>query len=314
MVQKNTLMSGSLRAGPFRSHLVCSSIGIRATQEEAIELAHHYGFATVEARTEYLASLDVAALDAVAADLAAREMTFGWASLPVDFHGDEAFFRRDLQNLPGIVSRLRRAGVRVFSTWLAPCHDVWQFDFHFELHVRRLTLIADVLEREGFRLALEYLAPRTLRAQSSQPFVHTLAQTADLIDAIGRSSLGIMLDSFHWYTACETPDDLLALSLGSVLAVDLSDARAGIHVNAQRDDDRELPGATGIIDLGAFLRATAARVSDAVPVRAEPFNARLNELPDDQALAAVTESLRLAFALFNRVPENSRKNRATLDI
>ena len=221
MIQKNTLKSASLRAGPFRSHLVCGSIGIRATQKEAIELAHRWGFDAVEARTEYLASLDVAALDVVAADLAAREMSFGWASLPVDFHRDEALFRRDLQRLPSIASRLRRAGVRLFSTSLAPCHDVWQFDFHFELHVRRLTLVADILEREGLRLGLEYLAPQTLRAESSQPFVHTAAQTADLLDAIGRRSLGIMLDSFHWYTACETADDLLALPLGSVLAVDL---------------------------------------------------------------------------------------------
>jgi len=143
----------------------------------------------------------------------------------------------------------------------------------------------------------------TLRPRGSNPFICTLAQTAALIDAIGRKSIGIVLDSFHWYTAGETAADLLTLPFGSVLAVDLNDACAGIDVKAQCDDMRELPCATGVIDLGAFLRGIAARAVEKVPVRVEPFNSAVNGMSDEQTLDAVTESLRRAFALLEQISE-----------
>ncbi|HEV3039098.1 MAG TPA: TIM barrel protein [Candidatus Angelobacter sp.] len=267
---------------------------------EAIELADRCGFDAVEARCEFLSSCDTATLDAIATDLLARELSFGTANLPVNFHDDEATFQADLKCLPRIARNLRRAGVTLFSTWLAPCHGAWPFDFHFELHVRRLNLIADVIEREGFKLGLEYLAPQTLRAGWPYSFIYSLAQTVELLNAVGRKCLGILLDSFHWYTANETVKDLLALPFGSVLGVDLNDAPLGTQVNAQRDNERELPCATGVIDLRGFLQAIAMRLSSAVPVRVEPFNAHLNSLPCEQALSLAMKSLHCAFSLLEQ--------------
>src|SRR5205085_8792803 len=121
-----------------------------------------WGFDAVEAQCEFLSSCNIATLDAIAGDLPARGLCFGPANLPVNFHNDEATFQADLKHLPQIAAHLRRAGVTRFSTWLAPCDDSRPFELHFELHVRRLTLIADVLQREGLKLGVEYLAPATL--------------------------------------------------------------------------------------------------------------------------------------------------------
>ena len=64
----------------------------------------------------------------------------------------------------------------------------------------------------------------------------------------------------------------------------------------QIDSRRELPAATGVIDLKAFLGALVAIGYDG-PVRAEPFNKKLNDMNDDDAIAATAAALRKAFAL-----------------
>ena len=62
------------------------------------------------------------------------------------------------------------------------------------------------------------------------------------------------------------------------------------------DSRRELPAATGVIDLKAFLSALVEVGYDG-PVRAEPFNRELNALPAAEAVAATAAALKKAFAL-----------------
>lgn len=276
---------------PFRTCLVCHSIGVRATQLEAIELAHHYGFGAVGAETDAFLALTTSELDAVAVDVASRGLIFGAASLPVEFRQTEEEFQADLERLPIAAAAFRRVGGDRFWTWLAPCHDELPFDLHFDLHVRRLGRVTEVLRTEGLRLGLEYQAPQTLRDGWSHPFIHTLNQTQSLIEAIGSSVLGLVLDSFHWHAAGESVEAILALPIESVIAVDLSDAPTGVPAEELRDDARELPAATGVIDTAGFLRAAAARAVDRTPIRAEPFNVRLNALSKQEALAEVATVL-----------------------
>jgi sugar phosphate isomerase/epimerase len=57
-----------------------------------------------------------------------------------------------------------------------------------------------------------------------------------------------------------------------------------------------LPCATGIIDVGAFLNALNQIGYDG-PVRAEPFNRAVNQMPKDEACQAAATALKKAFAL-----------------
>jgi sugar phosphate isomerase/epimerase len=81
-----------------------------------------------------------------------------------------------------------------------------------------------------------------------------------------------------------------------VVACDLNDAPAGIDIDQQLDGRRELPAATGVIDLKAFLSALVEIGYDG-PIRAEPFNQPLRDMPDEQALAATAAAMKKAFAL-----------------
>src|SRR5260370_41986165 len=123
-----------------------------------------------------------------------------------------------------------------------------------------------------------------------------MAEVKEVFAAVNKPNLGFVLDSWHWYTAGEKEADLLTLSNQQIVSVDLNDAPAGVPVDEQIDNKRELPLATGVIDVSAFLNALARLGYDG-PVRAEPFNAALRAMPPEQALAVTIGSMKKAFAL-----------------
>jgi sugar phosphate isomerase/epimerase len=90
--------------------------------------------------------------------------------------------------------------------------------------------------------------------------------------------------------------DLLTLKNADIVSVDLNDAPRGVAKNLQKDGERELPAATGVIDAAAFLGALVKLDYDG-PVRAEPFNKVLNALENEPACAAVSEAMQRAVGL-----------------
>ena len=136
-----------------------------------------------------------------------------------------------------------------------------------------------MLGDHGLRLGLEYVGPRTSWTASRYPFIHTLAETRELIAEIGRDGVGLVLDSWHWYTAGETAEDLRGLANRDVVACDLNDVPRSVPVDQQRDGVRELP----VRDRGhrpeGIPEGTRRRSDSTDRSRAEPFNATLRTLP-----------------------------------
>jgi sugar phosphate isomerase/epimerase len=81
-----------------------------------------------------------------------------------------------------------------------------------------------------------------------------------------------------------------------VVSVDLNDAPAGIAKEQQKDNERELPAATGVIDVATFLSALTKIGYDG-PVRPEPFNKVLNALENEPACAAAAGALHRAMGM-----------------
>jgi sugar phosphate isomerase/epimerase len=280
----------------FTMDLVCGAIGVRADQREAIRLAAAYGFESVAPSPQYLAELAGAEMDELLAALQAKNLVWGAAGLPVNFRRDESVFQADLKRLSPLAAGLQRAGATRVGTWISPGHGELTYVQNFRQHASRLREIAKVLGDSGLRFGLEYVGPKTSWSATRYPFIHTMAETKDLLAEIGQANMGLVLDSWHWYTAGETVDDLLTLRCQDVVACDLNDAPAGIPVDQQRDSARELPAATGVIDLRGFLSALLQIGYDG-PVRAEPFNRKLNALDNEAAVKATAAALKQAFAL-----------------
>lgn len=283
----------------FTMDLTPGAIGVVEPLPKVVELASKFGFESIAPDAGYLVGLDDDRLAAFRMDLESAGLTWGAASLTVDFRGDEETFVDGMRELESFAGTLERAGVERVGTWLRPSHDTLTYLGNFRQHARRLREIATILGDHGLRFGLEYVGPKTSWTSARHPFVHTLAETRELIDAIDRDNVGIVLDSWHWYTAGEEESDLLTLTNRDIVACDLNDAPAGISVDQQMDLTRDLPLATGVIDLKTFLDSLV-RIGYDGPVRAEPFKQELRRLTPEQAVATTSQAMKAAFALVDQ--------------
>lgn len=272
------------------------SIGVKATQEQAIEFAHYYGYEAVEPYGEALAALAPAQIKELAAGVRAKRLAWGSAGLTVEYRKDQATFDAGMAKFPAVAKALATAGVTRVSTWLMPASDELTYLQNMRQHAVRLRAIAQVCKDNGQRFGLEYVGPKTLWTSRKYPFIHTMAEAKDLIAEIGTGNVGFVLDSWHWQMAGEGAADLKTLRNEDIVSIDLNDAPAGIPADQQIDSKRELPLATGVLDLKTFLNTLQGLGCDA-PARCEPFNAALRALPAEQALAKVADAMKRAMAL-----------------
>jgi sugar phosphate isomerase/epimerase len=277
----------------MRLSLSCGSIGVKASQTEAMGLAKRHGFDAVEPYLSYISELTPEQTADLVADLRAKSLVWGCAGLPVEFRRDDSQFRKDLDQLPQLARAGQRADVVCVGTWISPGHPTMTYVQNFRQHASRLREVAVILKDHGQRLGLEYVGTKTSRASAKHPFIHSLAETQDLIAEIGTGNVGIVLDTWHWWQADDTEAEIRSLRAVDVVAVDLNDAPAGVAKDQQRDNRRELPAATGVIGVRAFLEALQA-IGYSGPLRAEPFNQTLNDLEDEAACAAAIGALRKA--------------------
>ncbi|MCL5743336.1 MAG: sugar phosphate isomerase/epimerase [Acidobacteria bacterium] len=286
----------SAEARRMKLSLSCGAVGVKANQLEAINFAQRHGFEAVEAQAGYIGSLADSELAKLADTLKEKGLSWGPAGLGIDFRAEEGQYNAALQQLPGLAGKLQRVGVTRMTRWLSPTHDSLTYLQNFKLHARRIGQVAAVLDDHGVRLGLEYVGPKTSWTVGRYPFVHTMAEAKELIGETGKRNVGLLLDTFHWYTSHETVADLLSLKADQVVSVDLNDAPAGRKVDEQIDGQRDLPAATGVIDVKGFLGALNQIGFDG-PVRAEPFKKEMRQMPPDEALDATIGALKKAFAL-----------------
>lgn len=213
----------------------------------------------------------------------------GWG-LPVDFRGEEARFRAGLVDLPRYAALAQALGSPWCSTWILPFSDEKDYAANMEFHVSRLRPIAQILAEHGCRLGLEFVGPKTMRVGHNYPFISTMNEALELGQRLQTGNTGLLLDSFHWYTSHGTVEDLAHLTVDQIVYVHVNDARAGRAIDEQIDNQRLLPGASGVIDIAGFLQALE-RVHYDGPVVVEPFDESLNALTPSERVRETRESL-----------------------
>jgi sugar phosphate isomerase/epimerase len=280
----------------FRMSLNPGAVGVKLDQEELLEMASKYGFEAIVPFSDTLAGWGESQISEFTDKMKSKNITWGAAGLPMNFRADEETHVKGLHELPKYAWALNKAGVTRMSTWIMPTHSYLTYLENFKQHARRLKDISKTLGDLGINLGLEYVGPKTLMSSQKYSFVHSMAECKELIEAIGEPNVGFQLDSFHWFCAGETKEDLLSLTNKDIMTVDLNDAREGFTADEQIDGKRELPMATGVIDLKSFMEALVEIGYDG-PVRAEPFNQALNDLDNEDALKKTSEAMKKAFGL-----------------
>lgn len=275
----------------MKIHLSCGAIGVKADMRQAIDYAAKYGFDVIDADSRWLRESPEAEVAKLLDYMRTKKVGWGLAGLPVDFRKDDAAFADGMKTWPATVQALKRAGVDRVTTWISPTSPQVTYVTNFRTHARRLGEVAKALNDSGLRFGLEYVGPKTSWTARKYPFIHTLAEMRDLIAEMKQPNVGLVMDSWHWYTAGDTAEDILALKASDVVSVDLNDAPAGLTVDQQIDSKRELPGATGVIDAKTFL-GCLAKIGFDGPVRAEPFNEALRKMEPEAALAKTIEAMK----------------------
>ncbi len=289
-------MSAQLAPG-MTIDLTPGAIGVNTSRPiELNALAAKHGFTSVAPNLTGLAAMSDSQRGELVAQMKSQGLSWGTAGCPVSIRDSAEDYREQLAQLPKLSKVLTSVGGTRMNTYIPPSSRTETYLSNFKRWSTRLKEVAAILEDNGQRIGLEYIGTHTLLVRGKYPFIHTMAETKDLIADTGASNIGFVLDSWHWWQAGDSVADIASLSGDQIIAVDLNDAPKGVEKKAQIDSQRELPVATGVIDASSFLNTIKETGFDG-PVRAEPFNAPLNRMDDDAACAATAESLKKAFQL-----------------
>jgi sugar phosphate isomerase/epimerase len=292
----NPLLAQPRRTHRFRLSLNPGNIGVTTNQKSVLDMAIAHDYQAIVSMPDQLAAFSASEMADHLDKMKAHDITWESGNLPVDFRTTDEAFALTNSDLPRLAAALERAGATRMNTWIMPFHNELTYSANWKQHATRLGYCAKILEDYGIRLGLEYVGPKTLMARGRYPFLRSMAEARELIAGIGRGNVGLVLDSFHWYCAEDTADDIRALTADDVVVVDLNDARVDLSRDEQLDNTRELPGATGKINLKAFLGALVD-IGYEGPIRAEPFNQRLRDMDDEEALRVTREAMAKSFKL-----------------
>ena len=265
-------------------------LGIELPFAEILPLAAEFGFPSIELPLPYLLEASREQIQEAKRALVDSGLRAACFPLPVEFREDNETFNAGMAKLDRAASIASEFGCIRCYTWITPYHDELTFPENFERHRDRLSDCARVLDSHGARLGLEYVAPLSLRKGKNFEFIHDLRGLQELIKLIDLPNVGLLLDSFHWYTSGGTLEEILALKPEQIVYVHINDAPEGLDIDEQADLRRCLPGETGVIQITEFLNALET-VGYAGPVAVEPFLAEFRQMEPREVLAKVRDAL-----------------------
>jgi sugar phosphate isomerase/epimerase len=194
-------------------------------------------------------------IDATRTLLAEAKVRPGIAGLPMQFATpDEAAFQEALKGLDEQVKFTAAIGLNRMMAVLSPGSPMPRAERHTFIKAR-VGAVAEVLQRSGVRLGLEFLGPlhfRTKSERSPYQYIWTLNDTVSLATEIA-PNVGVVLDIWHWHHSKGTADDILAAGKDRIVHIHVSDARDQPPEDV-RDNQRLMPG-EGVIDSVAFFQA-----------------------------------------------------------
>jgi sugar phosphate isomerase/epimerase len=201
----------------------------------------------------------------------------GIAGLPVQFAAsDETAFQTGLAQLEENAKFAAAIGCTRMMAVLSPSSNEPR-DERRKFVVARLTPIAEILQRSGVRLGLEFLGPLMFRTRAKEPFIWTLPETVALGKAIG-PNVGVTLDAWHWHHSGGTVAEILATDTSRIVHIHVSDAKPQPPEDV-RDNQRHMPG-EGVIDLIGFFQALK-KIGYQDAVSPEPIGRVPAEMPPE---------------------------------
>ena len=233
--------------------------------------------------------------------LADISLEWGMMHMDIDIMREcpDEVFDSDLERVKGQMDRAQAAGVTMYYNHVWPGSNERDWDANFEWCVNRITRVYQAAADHGLKIGLEFLGPKPLHDSFKYPFIRNLKDILSLADTVS-SEVGVLLDTYHWYTSGTTLEELDLLGSGDrVVGMHLNDGWKGRSRDEQQDLERELPLKTGVIDSVAVIKKMK-ELGYKRTVTVEPFEpaaTRLKAMPLDDALKTVADSMKKVFSL-----------------
>ncbi len=257
---------------------------------EQVALCARHDFQGLEISIEAVQSLGLEGARQLFKGNGVTPVTFG---LPVEWRKDDETFESGLAKLPEQAEFAAKLGVLNCCTWVLPDGGAPASEYA-ERSLERFTKIARIFAPLDIRLGLEFLGPKMFRKTENFWFYDiagALEATDEVNSRIGKTTVGLLIDCWHWYAGGGTLMDLASCPLEQMVHIHVNDAPKGVALDDLVDNVRELPGATDEIDIAGFISTLSALGYDGA-VSVETFSAELNALSPDEAAQRASEAMK----------------------
>jgi 2-keto-myo-inositol isomerase len=218
-----------------------------STLEIDLQFCEQYGYDLIEIRLDKLRDyLQDHTVDELAAFFkSSRIKPYAFNALEFITFRDAAGYRQIQDNL----KFLCETGVKIncHKIVAVPTFDVGDYTKTQikEESVRVLNELGDFADKYGVKLAYEFVGYPNCS-------VNTFGQTYEIVKAVNRDNVGMVLDCFHFHAMGSRLEDLKQADAQKIFIFHIDDAE-DLPVGALRDDKRLWPG-DGVIDLDAILQ------------------------------------------------------------
>lgn len=217
-----------------------------STLEKDLELCEKLGYELIEIRLDklrdYLTKNSLKELTGFFAKNKIKPYAFN--ALEFITFRDEAGYKQikgDLQFLCEVGEKINCKKIVVVPTFDIGSYTLSQIQ---EESVRVLNDLADTAEQHGVKLAYEFVGYPNCS-------VNTFGQTYEIVKAVNRESVGLVLDCFHFHAMNSRIEDLRQADPSKIFIFHIDDAEDQ-PVGALRDNNRLWPG-EGAINLDLIL-------------------------------------------------------------
>ncbi|MCM3413184.1 2-keto-myo-inositol isomerase [Metabacillus litoralis] len=143
-----------------------------------------------------------------------------------------------------------------------------------------LTELSDLAEPYGVKIALEFVG-------HPQCTVNTFGQAYDIVQAVDRENVGLVLDAFHFHAMGSNLDDLKNAD-GSKIFIFHIDDTEDFPIGFLTDEDRVWPG-LGAIDLDSIITVLKEKGYNG-PASVEIFRPEYYQLGAEEAIKTAKET------------------------
>jgi sugar phosphate isomerase/epimerase len=236
-------------------NLNAESLGISARHHELIELTLTYKFRGFDLNIQELVrQIEARGRDHSTRFLQSANVKIGSFELPVDLSGSDEDFQASLKRLEEIAELTESLGATRCIANLLPYCIYRPYHENFELHRERIGHVARILSPHHALLGLGFVAPISAREQGDSQFIATPAALLTLIQTVAETNVGLCLDSWHWHVAGGTVDQLKDFPVDKIVMVRLADVPADSNLETITEEQRMLPGTSGVVPNVEWLR------------------------------------------------------------